>query len=309
MLVAGHEQTFAGISMRYHLTVCKQLRLYCHDRTGLLFDTQFVPPYLGAASTDSVTFILLKGRGFWRSPHQPFEAPCVLRMSSELFDGAEGRRARTFCSGGVPTAGMIMFSANRLTERPPETPVVETVAGAEDVLAACADYHAAAFRGVSIEDLRARGRIFTDACVKRGLLTEDAPASLDSRWSRGVEVTFAAFHETWRTSSMLPSISDLARLLGLSDRQIARNFAALAKAFSVPWLRWRTATFDWRMREAVTFLSAANVTVTGVAKAVRYGSVESMGRAFRDAGLPAPIEVRAALRRTMDELERTSSPP
>ena len=102
---------------------------------------------------------------------------------------------------------------------------------------------------------------------------------------------------------MLPTLSDLAHVVGRSDRQLARNIGALATAFAAPGLRFRSATLDWRMREAITFLSAPHATVTQVAKAVRYGSVEAMARAFRDAGLPAPVEVRAAMRRVVDELE------
>ena len=43
-------------------------------------------------------------------------------------------------------------------------------------------------------------------------------------------------------------------------------------------------------------LSAPAATPSEVAKAVGYGSLDAMGRAFRDATLPAPSVVHAAVR-------------
>jgi len=46
----------------------------------------------------------------------------------------------------------------------------------------------------------------------------------------------------------------------------------------------------------VLFLSAPGGTPSEVAKAVGYGSLDAMGRAFRDAKLPAPSVVQEAVR-------------
>ena len=124
------------------------------------------------------------------------------------------------------------------------------------------------------------------------------------RPARDRERTFDGLTRAWSTAPSLPSLSDLSGLLGLSGRQITRDIKALATAIAAPGARWRNTMLDWRIRQATTLLSAPNTTVTEVAKEVGYGSVEAMGRAFRDAGLRAPTDVRSSMRDLIAELER-----
>jgi AraC-like DNA-binding protein len=51
-----------------------------------------------------------------------------------------------------------------------------------------------------------------------------------------------------------------------------------------------------RLRAACLMLSAPAGTPSEVARAVGYGSLDAMGRAFRDASLPAPSVVQEAVR-------------
>jgi AraC-like DNA-binding protein len=51
-----------------------------------------------------------------------------------------------------------------------------------------------------------------------------------------------------------------------------------------------------RLRAAVLLLSAPEATPSDVARTVGYGSLDAMGRAFRDAHLPAPSVVQQAVR-------------
>ena len=51
-----------------------------------------------------------------------------------------------------------------------------------------------------------------------------------------------------------------------------------------------------RLRAAVLMLSAPGSTPSDVARTVGYGSLDAMGRAFRDAALPAPSVVQAAVK-------------
>jgi hypothetical protein len=55
-------------------------------------------------------------------------------------------------------------------------------------------------------------------------------------------------------------------------------------------------TFEERLRAATLMLSSPGVTPSDVARIVGYGSLDAMGRAFRDARLPAPSDVQAAVR-------------
>jgi AraC-like DNA-binding protein len=51
-----------------------------------------------------------------------------------------------------------------------------------------------------------------------------------------------------------------------------------------------------RLRAACLFLSAPHATPSEVARHVGYGSLDAMGRAFRDANLPSPSVVQEAVR-------------
>jgi AraC-like DNA-binding protein len=64
----------------------------------------------------------------------------------------------------------------------------------------------------------------------------------------------------------------------------------------MPGRGFRDATHLYRIRYATLLLSAPGVTATEIAKRLGYGTLTALGRAFRDAGLPAPSEISAALR-------------
>jgi transcriptional regulator GlxA family with amidase domain len=68
------------------------------------------------------------------------------------------------------------------------------------------------------------------------------------------------------------------------------------RAFHFIGTGWRDATRRWRLKLAVHGLSAADTTVGEVARVAGYGGSEAMARAFRNAGMQAPVAVRAALR-------------
>ncbi|MBL8744622.1 MAG: helix-turn-helix transcriptional regulator [Myxococcales bacterium] len=93
---------------------------------------------------------------------------------------------------------------------------------------------------------------------------------------------------------MLPSLDELALASGLSLRQLARDVDALTGSVGLGG-GWRALTRRMRLKLAVLCLSAEGATIAQVAKAAGYSSHDAMGRAFRDAGLPSPSEVRAAL--------------
>lgn len=52
---------------------------------------------------------------------------------------------------------------------------------------------------------------------------------------------------------------------------------------------------QFRLKMTVIGLSADDLSIGDVAEAVGYVSVDAMARAFRDAGQPAPREVRKVL--------------
>jgi AraC-like DNA-binding protein len=95
------------------------------------------------------------------------------------------------------------------------------------------------------------------------------------------------------TSTSLKQVAAIARL---SLRQLGRDLHDLTTTFSLYGGGFRETMRVLRLRAAVTLLSAPGCTPSDVARTVGYGSLDAMGRAFRDAHLPAPSIVQEAVR-------------
>ncbi|CAN5870992.1 hypothetical protein BH11MYX3_BH11MYX3_24120 [soil metagenome] len=100
-------------------------------------------------------------------------------------------------------------------------------------------------------------------------------------------------YEDLATSASLKQIAIVAKL---SLRQLGRDLGDLTRTFGLFGAGFRDAMRVLRLRAAVLLLSAPGGTPSDVAKAVGYGSLDAMGRAFRDAQLPAPSVVQDSVR-------------
>ncbi len=130
-----------------------------------------------------------------------------------------------------------------------------------------------------------------------GVVTGDVAA-------RSIEPTPRTYALLWRAMRpmierfhLAPSVQELTGETGVTPRQIDRYVKDFVTNFGhVVGAGWRTATRHLRLRLAVVLLSAEGASVADVATAVGYGSIDAMGRAFREIGLPAPSAIHAALR-------------
>lgn len=104
-----------------------------------------------------------------------------------------------------------------------------------------------------------------------------------------------ALRPLYETYGGTVSLKQLAASLDMSMRQVGRDAKDLAKTFGFGD-GYRDALLILRLRMAVLLLSGPDSSVNEVATAVGYGSPIAMARAFRDARLPAPSAVQAALR-------------
>jgi len=95
------------------------------------------------------------------------------------------------------------------------------------------------------------------------------------------------------TSTSLKQVAAIARL---SLRQLGRDLHDFTTTFNLYGGGFREAMRVLRLRAAVTLLSAPGCTPSDVARTVGYSSLDAMGRAFRDAHLPAPSIVQEAVR-------------
>jgi transcriptional regulator GlxA family with amidase domain len=92
------------------------------------------------------------------------------------------------------------------------------------------------------------------------------------------------------------TLDQLGELANTSRRQVDRYVHAFFEEVPLVGGGFRAAALHLRLKLAVLFLSAEGVTATEVAVEMGYGSIDAMGRAFRDAGLPSPSAVQASLR-------------
>ncbi len=129
-----------------------------------------------------------------------------------------------------------------------------------------------------------------------GVLSSDLTTSVVSdepeRFVRLWQV-LRPLYEDLATSASLKQIAIVAKL---SLRQLGRDLGDLTRTFGLFGAGFRDAMRVLRLRAAVLLLSAPDGTPSDVAKAVGYGSLDAMGRAFRDAQLPAPSIVQESVR-------------
>ena len=125
-------------------------------------------------------------------------------------------------------------------------------------------------------------------------LTSSVVAEEPERFVRLWQV-LRPLYEDLATSVSLKQIAIVAKL---SLRQLGRDLGDLTRTFGLFGAGFRDAMRVLRLRAAVLLLSAPGGTPSDVAKAVGYGSLDAMGRAFRDAQLPAPSVVQEAVRFT-----------
>lgn len=102
-----------------------------------------------------------------------------------------------------------------------------------------------------------------------------------------------ALNPHYRAFSPSVSLFELARAAGVSLRQLRRDVNTMTATFALFGGNFRDSLLVLRLRLAVLLLSSRESTVGEVATRVGYKSIEALARAFRDAGLPPPSEVRA----------------
>ena len=129
-----------------------------------------------------------------------------------------------------------------------------------------------------------------------GILSKDLASSIvpnePERFAR-LWAVMKPLYEELSTSASLKQIATIARL---SLRQLGRDLGDLSRTFGLFGGGFRDASRVIRLRAATLFLSAPNATPSEVARTVGYGSLDAMGRAFRDANLPSPSVVQDAVK-------------
>ncbi|TMQ12791.1 MAG: hypothetical protein E6J91_20320 [Deltaproteobacteria bacterium] len=284
MLSATSHLEFGGSTLRSTVFLERRLRLHIVRRDRLLFDTSFAPP-IRAPGAFAHLFAQLSGT-FIPTGAAPIAAPCAFVLAETEFDRVVPG-ARTFRSFG-----------ERCT-------IVEIRVPAGDVRRPVGLGHGAlrlddrvwqAYRVVAADPTEDAVQSLLGALCATGVLTGDLAASVVTSEPERFQRLWAVMRPLYGNLATSASLKQIGDLAGLSLRQLGRDIADLTRTYGLFGTGFRSAMRVLRLRAAVLLLSAPDGTPGDVARVVSYGSLDAMGRAFRDAQLPAPSVVHSAVR-------------
>lgn len=284
MLSASSHLAFGGATLRSTVFLERRLRAHLVRRDRLVFDSAFAPP-IRVPSASVHLFAQLSGT-FVPSSGSPLTGPCAFVLAETEFDRVI-RGALTFRSFGARCA-IVEIRLPATDIRPP----IGLAHGAVPLAPAVWD----AYRALEADPGEPAVHRLLAALTTTGVVSPDLIASVvadePERFAR-VWAVVRPLYQHLATSTSLKQISTLA---GLSLRQLGRDLTDLTRTFGLFGAGFRDAMRILRLRAAVLLLSAPDATPNDVARVVGYSSLDAMGRAFRDAGLPPPSLVHAAVR-------------
>jgi AraC-like DNA-binding protein len=292
MLVARSSTTVRGARLRHIVCLTRPISALFVERSGLVFDTRFVPGAEARATPESACLYILLD-GVW-DPHggEPLVGPAAFVLTEAALEGASGTRPLTFRSFGAPYVAIeLRLTSGDLTIQAAETLRVIAL----DTKAWSAAREAA--RAHDGDDAMVRRSIVELVrSLASGGVVHPSLAERVTAGSPGFERLWNIVRPTVERFYAGVSLEELSVESGISTRQLTRDVSSFFSTFSLVKTGWRAATKRMRLKLAVLFLSADEVSVSEVARTVGYGSSDAMSRAFRDAGLPAPSEVQARVR-------------
>lgn len=248
-------------------------------RDQLAFDTRFAAAAAGRAEKAGHVFLIAAGR-YVPDAGAPIAAPVGFVLADDEIERVTAK-SRTFRTDGERVHVVhLRFEHGELAAP------IGLAWGPLALPAACweAVHHvlrAPTELAVLLEALAA-ARI-----TRRAVPIEAEPERYRRLWD--------ALQPLYQTYGGTASLKQLAASLDMSMRQVGRDAKELAKEFGFG-RGYRDSLLVLRLRHAALLLSAPGATIAEVATLVGYGSPIAMARAFRDARLPPPSTVQAALR-------------
>jgi AraC-like DNA-binding protein len=211
-------------------------------------------------------------------------------MTREQLEGADGRRSFVYRQEGEPFTGLeLHLDASDLPQVPPMPGLLDLDTAAWDAAARAGTLSRSNDEAV-LDGLRELLRRLAEL----GLLAQDA-ADKALTTPRPLVRLWGAVRPMIERSMLAPKLDDMSGATGLPVSQVRRDVGRLIGALGLVGPGLRNSAHHLRLKFAVLFLSAAGASVTDVAGAVGYGSVDAMALAFRLAGLPAPSVVQRDL--------------
>lgn len=254
-------------------------------RRHLVLDSRFLCPAAerrGVATLYVVAAGSLEPRGGLR-----VEGPSLWVLDEDEFERV-GEGSRTFRSWGAPAAVVAVTVPANCVRVP-----IGLVAGQRPLEARAVEAVERMRASPEVERKQEAFRDLLESLARAGVLDPSTPAALEMNepsqltrlWS-----AVASLYQSHDTSTYLDLLAETARL---SPRQLQREGREIAARLGLSG--FRDALRYARLRHTALLLSAPDLSIADIAKLVGYGSTDALGRAFRDAGLPAPRTVRELL--------------
>lgn len=284
MLSAASHLAFGGSTLASSVFLERRLRVHVVRRDRLVFDTAYAPP-ARAPSAFVHLFAQLSGT-FAPAGAAPIAGPCAFALAETEFDRVV-RGALTFRSYGARCTIVEIRVPGADLRRP-----IGLAHGALRLDPAVWD----AYHALAADPGEPAVHRLLAALGATGVVSTDLTAAIVAREPERFLRVWAVLQPLYRDVQTSTSLKQVAALAGLSLRQLGRDLTDLTRTFGLFGGGFRDATRILRLRAAVLLLSAPDGTPGDVARIVGYSSLDAMGRAFRDAQLPAPSLVHTAVR-------------
>ncbi|HEY0195880.1 MAG TPA: AraC family transcriptional regulator [Kofleriaceae bacterium] len=284
MLSATSTVEFGGGVLSSTVFLERRLRVHVLRRDRLVFDSAYSPP--AKLATPFVHLVAQLSGTFVPAGGAPVAAPCAFVLDESEFDRVE------------PGSQTVRSFGERCTVIELRVPVadVELLIGVGRGPAALAPPVWQALEALGAAPDEAAVLHLIGALGQTGALRQDLTASVVEVEPERFQRVWAVLRPLYQDLAVSASLKQISTLAGVSLRQLGRDFTELTRTFGLFGAGFRDTMRIIRLRAAVLLLSAPDATPSDVARLVGYGSLDAMGRAFRDASLAAPSIVQDAVR-------------
>jgi AraC-like DNA-binding protein len=287
VLVATSEVRIGAAGMRSTLLFERAVRGTVVRRESLAFDTKYAAAASGKPEAAGHLFLMPVGRWIYDTGETCMGPVAFVLADDEIERLHKG--SRTFRTDGERVDVVQLRIAQPMIRAP-----IGMNRGPVALSASCWDAVTALVAHAPQGDAQHIASLL-DAFASAGVLDRALTQTVISEEPDRFRRLWGALEPLYSTYGATTSLKQLASSLGMSMRQVGRDAKELSAAFGIGG-GYRDALLMLRLRVAVLLLSAPEATVAEVAKLVGYGSPIAMARAFRDAKLPSPSVIQAAVR-------------
>jgi hypothetical protein len=301
MLSATFDVRVRGSRNRMTVFLERGFRGHLFWREHLVFDSRYMNRAPWPVSGAGHLYVVLEGQATITGGGGTSDGPVAFLMTDEEFDVVDPSRPRTLRVTGARVRALhlrIPAASLRRTPGLAQGPL-DLDAGALAAVAALLPPAPAEPSTEGEPDLGAMGALL-DELARLGVVEGGLAGGIVAEEPKRLQRIWRAARPYFNGFAVATSLKILAAALPFTTRHATRDVAEFGRTFYAEGdgenLGLRAATLLMRLRSATLWLGAPDVTATEVARLVGYKTLTALGTAFREAGLPAPSEVRDALR-------------